>query len=47
MKTSQTVYYRNIADLKAARVDFSQNIKFNEEEEDMFYFNPFEYKEVV
>ena len=46
-KTSQTVYYRNIADLKTARVDFSQNIKFKEEEEDMFYFNPFEYKEVV
>ena len=42
---SSTVYYRNIADLKSARIDFSQSYKV--EEKEMFYFNPFEYQEVI
>lgn len=46
-KMSSSVYYRNISDLKYARVDFSQSVKFVEAEEDFFYFNPFEMKEVV
>lgn len=46
-KFSSSSYYRNIADLKYARVDFSQNQKYVEAEKDMFYFNPFEWKEVV
>ena len=46
-KYSSTTYYRNIADLKYARIDFSQSIKFMEENEESFYFNPFESKEVV
>ena len=37
--------YRNIKDLKQAKIDFSQSYKI--EEIEMFYFNPFEYKEVV
>lgn len=46
-KYSNPTYYRNIADLKYARIDFSQTLKFAEESEDTFYFNPFEMKEVV
>lgn len=42
---SSSTFYRNIDDLKTARIDFSQTYKI--EEEEMFYFNPFEYQEVV
>lgn len=45
MNTSSSTYYRNIKDLKQAKIDFSQSYKI--EEMEMFYFNPFEYKEVV
>lgn len=47
LKTTRSVFYRNIRDLKVAHIDFSQNMNFIDTEEDMFYFNPFEYKEVV
>ena len=43
--SGKDTYYRNIADLKTARIDFSQSYKVQEEE--MFYFNPFEYQEVI
>lgn len=43
--TSSSTYYRNISDLKKAKIDFSQSYKI--EEQEIFYFNPFEYKEVV
>lgn len=43
--TSSSTYYRNIKDLKHAKIDFSQSYKI--EEKEIFYFNPFEYKEVV
>ena len=42
---SSSAFYRNIDDLRSARIDFSQTYKVQEEE--IFYFNPFEYKEVV
>lgn len=42
---SSSTYYRNIKELKIAKVDFSQSYKI--EEKKIFYFNPFEYKEVV
>jgi len=42
---SSSAFYRNIGDLRLARIDFSQTYKIQEEE--MFYFNPFEYQEVV
>lgn len=42
---SRTAFFRNITDLKSARIDFSQTYKVQEEE--IFYFNPFEYQEVV
>lgn len=42
---SSSVYYRNIQDLKEAKVDFSQCYKI--EEKELFYFNPFEFKEVA
>lgn len=42
---SSSAFYRNICDLKSARIDFSQTYKVQEEE--MFYFNPFEYAEVI
>lgn len=45
LKMSSTTYYRNIKFLKEAKVDFSQSYKV--EERELFYFNPFEYKEVV
>ena len=44
--TSKTTYYRNIKELKEAKIEFSQSYKV-EEIENIFYFNPFEYKEVV
>ena len=43
--TSSSTYYRNISDLKKAKIDFSQSYKI--EENKIFYFNPFEFKEVV
>lgn len=43
--TSSTVYYRNIQELKEAKVDFSQSYKI--EECQLFYFNPFEFEEVA
>lgn len=44
--TTSSTYYRNIKELKQAKIDFSQSYKV-EEIENIFYFNPFEYKEVV
>lgn len=38
-------YYRNIKELKNAKIDFSQSYKV--EEIELFYFNPFEAKEVA
>lgn len=43
--TSSSVYYRNIEELRNANIDFSQNYKVKEIK--MYYFNPFECKEVV
>jgi len=43
--TSSSVYYRNINDLKNAKIDFSQSYKI--EEIDLFYFNPFDFQEVA
>lgn len=43
--TSSSTYYRNVNDLKKAKIDFSQSYKI--EENKIFYFNPFEYKEIV
>ena len=43
--TSNSVYYRNIQELKDAKIDFSQSYKI--EEKEIFYFNPFEFKEVA
>ena len=43
--TSSSVYYRNIEELRSANIDFSQNYKVKEIK--MYYFNPFECKEVV
>lgn len=43
--TSSRTYYRNIKDLKIANVDFSQSYKV--EEKEIFYFNPFQFKEVI
>ncbi len=45
LKMSSTTYYRNIKDLKEAKIDFSQSYKV--EEKELFYFNPFQYREVV
>ena len=42
---SSSSFYRHIGDLTLARIDFSQTYKIQEEE--IFYFNPFEYQEVV
>ena len=39
-------YYRNVKELKEAKIDFSQSYKV-EEVENIYYFNPFEFKEVV
>ncbi len=43
--TSSSVYYRNIEDLKNSNIDFSQNYKIKEIK--LYYFNPFESKEIV
>lgn len=45
LKMSSSSYYRNINALKEAKIDFSQSYKV--EENEIFYFNPFEYEEVV
>lgn len=45
LKTNSATYYRNIKLLKEAKIDFSQSYKI--EETEMFYFNPFEWEEVV
>lgn len=42
---SSTTYYRNIKALKEAKIDFTQSYKV--EENRIYYFNPFEEKEVV
>lgn len=42
---SKSVYYRNIKELEEAKVDFSQSYII--EEKEIFYFNPFELKEVA
>ena len=42
---SRDTYYRNIKELKNAKIDFSQSYKI--EEVELFYFNPFEAKEVA
>lgn len=42
---SSSSYYRDIMSLKEAKIDFSQSYKV--EEKDIYYFNPFEEKEVV
>ena len=42
---SSTTYYRNIKELKNAKVDFSQSYKV--EECNIYYFNPFEAEEVA
>lgn len=42
---SKDTYYRNIKELKNAKIDFSQSYKI--EEVELFYFNPFEAKEVA
>lgn len=42
---SRSVYYRNIKKLKEAKIDFSQSYKI--EQKDIFYFNPFIFKEVA
>ena len=42
---SPRTYQRNIKELKNAKIDFSQSYKI--EEIDIFYFNPFEAKEVA
>lgn len=43
---SSRTYYRNVKELKQAKIDFSQSYKI-EELDNIFYFNPFECKEVV
>ena len=43
---SKTSFYRNVKDLKEAGVDFSQTYKIVEND-NIFWFNPFEYEEVV
>ena len=45
-RTKKSTYYRNIADLKKAKIDFSQTYKINLEKQ-IVQFNPFDYKEVV
>lgn len=44
--TSKATYFRNIKELKQAKIDFSQSYKV-EKIENIFYFNPFIAKEVV
>ena len=43
--TPKDTFYRNTKELKFAKIDFSQSYRV--EEEDIYYFNPFESKEVA
>ena len=45
-RTKKSTFYRNINDLKKAKIDFSQTYKIDLEKE-IIQFNPFQYKEVV
>lgn len=45
-RTKKSTYYRNISDLKKAKIDFSQTYKIDLEKQ-IVQFNPFDYKEVV
>lgn len=45
-RTKKSTFYRNISELKKAKIDFSQTYKIDLEKE-IVQFNPFEYKEVV
>lgn len=45
-RTKKSTYYRNIAELKKANIDFSQTYKIDLEK-NIVQFNPFQYKEVV
>lgn len=45
-RTKKSTYYRNIAELKKAKIDFSQTYKIDLQEQ-IIEFNPFLYKEVV
>ena len=42
---TNATFYRYVSDLKLARVDYSQMYEINEVSN--FYFNPFEYEEVI
>lgn len=42
---SKSSYYRNIKELEISKIDFSQTYKIVET--NMYYFNPFEEKEVA
>ena len=43
--TPKDTFYRNTKELKFAKIDFSQSYRV--EEEEIYYFNPFESKEVA
>lgn len=45
-RTTKSTYYRNIAELKKAKIDFSQVYKIDLKE-NAIQFNPLEYKEVI
>ena len=45
-RTKKSVYYRNIADLKSANIDFSQKIDIDFDD-CLIDFDPFSWKEVV
>ena len=45
-RNTKSTYYRNIADLQKAGIDFSQRYKIDLKK-DLIEFNPFQYKEVV
>lgn len=45
-RTTKTTYYRNIAELKKANIDFSQTYKIDLQKQ-IIEFDPFNYKEVV
>lgn len=44
-RTSKTSFYRDIKELKNLNINFSQCYRV--EEEEIFYFNPFEFKEII
>ena len=45
-RTAKSTYYRNISELKKAKIDFTQTYKIDLKKQ-IIEFNPFEYKEVV